>query len=112
MDEDDVEASEQLLQLFMLAFAFDFLIPQTRQSAICEQRLAWDAHCDKHTRRGTFERRLRMKKQSFDKLLSYVREDLTVDLRQACRRGGPTIPELCLCMTLRWLAGGSHLDIC
>jgi len=112
MDEDDVEASEQLLQLFMLAFAFDFLIPQTRQSAIYEQRLAWDAHCDKHTRRGTFKRQLRMKKQSFDKLLSYVREDLTVDLRQACRRGGPIIPELCLHMTLRWLAGGSHLDIC
>ena len=110
MDEDD--DSEQLLQLFTLAYGTDFLIPQKRQSAIYEQRLAWDAYCDKHTRRGTFERRLRMKKQSFDKLLSYIREDLMVDLRQACRRGGPIIPELCLCMTLRWLAGGSHLDIC
>jgi len=52
-----------------------------------------------------------MKKHSFDKLLGCVREDLIVDFNQALRRGGPIIPELCLCMTLRWLAGGSYLDI-
>jgi len=108
----DHEASEQLLQLFILACVTDVLILQTRQPAAWEQRLAWDACCDKHTRQGMFERRLRMKKPSFDKLLGYAKEDLMVDLRQACRRGGPIIPELCLHMTLRWLAGGSHLDIC
>jgi hypothetical protein len=48
---------------------------------------------------------------SFDKLLKIIREDLEVDQDMANLRGGPIIPELCLFCTIRWLAGGSYLDI-
>ena len=53
-----------------------------------------------------------MQKDSFEKLLSYIRHDLIVNEVMAKPRGGAIIPELCLFCTLRWLAGGSYLDIC
>ena len=84
---------------------------ETRSKSVFEQRLLWHECSERHVARGTFKRRLRMDKESFDKLLSYVCDDLLVDEKQANKRGGAVIPELCLCCTLRWLAGGSHLDI-
>ena len=59
-----------------------------------------------------FKIRLRMNKISFDKLLSYIYDALLVNEILAKPRGDPIIPELCLYCTLRWLAGGSYLDIC
>ena len=53
-----------------------------------------------------------MSKESFDKLLEYVRQDLIVNETMANCRGGPIIPEMCLYCTIRYLAGGSYLDIC
>jgi len=82
-----------------------------REGSHFQQRLDWDAHSTNHAQRGTFKARLRMTKVSFDKLLALLRIDLLINEEQASFRGGSTIPELCLCCTLRWLAGGSHLDI-
>jgi hypothetical protein len=48
---------------------------------------------------------------SFNKLLGYSRDDLSVNEEMAMRRGGAIIPELCLYCTIRWLAGGSYSDI-
>ena len=55
-----------------------------------------------------------MSRASFDKLLQYpvIKEELAVNGKMANMRGGPIIPELCMYCTLRWLAGGSYLDIC
>ena len=52
-----------------------------------------------------------MSKESFDKLLGFVREALIVNETKANLRGGIIVPELCLYCTIRWLAGGSYLDI-
>jgi DDE superfamily endonuclease len=49
--------------------------------------------------------------QSFYKLLSYIKDGLIVDNNKANNRGGAIMPEICLFCTLRWLAGGSYLDI-
>ena len=64
-----------------------------RNATTFEQRLAWHDCCERHAARGTFKRRLRMSKESFDKLLSYIHDDLKVDEAQAHRRGGAIIPE-------------------
>ena len=48
---------------------------------------------------------------SFEKLLSFIREDLEVNKDMAMLRGGPILPELALYATLRYLAGGSYSDI-
>jgi hypothetical protein len=53
-----------------------------------------------------------MRKESFDKLLGFIYADLVVNELMANNRGGPIILELCLYATLRYLAGGSYLDIC
>ena len=49
---------------------------------------------------------------SFEKLLLMLRDELEVNEKMADKRGGPIIPELCLYCAIRWLAGGSYLDIC
>jgi DDE superfamily endonuclease len=89
-----------------------YLMPIPRSHSVIEQRLLWDDYCARHQQRGTLMRRLRMRKDSFDKLVVLLEEDLAVNDKAANKRGGAIIPELCLYCTLRYLAGGSYLDIC
>jgi len=109
-----LEDETDLLVLWMAACGIeDATGPgQERNPSIFEQRLAWNDFCELHISRGTFDRRLRMTKASFDKLLSYLVDYLWINETQADRRGGGITPELCLYCTIRWLAGGSYLDIC
>jgi len=83
----------------------------TREPSHFQQRINWLKFSDDPARHGTFKRRLRMSKVSFDKLLNLLRYDLLSDEEQASCRGGSIIPEVCLHVTIRWLAGGSHLDV-
>ena len=116
MQEEMSEVSDLdvlvVTQVFLLAAGL-MMFPQKkdRNPSVFEQRLHWEAYCMKHTTRGTFMRRLRMSKQSFNLLLSYLWDFLMVNESQAKIRGGSICPELCLYCTLRWLAGGSYLDI-
>jgi DDE superfamily endonuclease len=50
-------------------------------------------------------------KAIFDKLLAMIYDSLLVNETKGNSRGGTILPELCLYCTLRWLAGGSYLDI-
>ena len=109
LDDDDVFL---YLQLLIFMYGCWVFLPFQRNPSFFEQRICWDKYCDKHTRKKTFKVRLRMHKKSFDKLLGYIRHDLIVNEVMAKPRGGAIIPEICLFCTLRWLAGGSYLDIC
>jgi DDE superfamily endonuclease len=82
-----------------------------RNASIIEQRLVWNNFVGKYGARPDFERSIRMKLSSFKVLLSYIYQELLVDDLQASRRGSPIIPELCLFCTIRYLSGGSYLDI-
>jgi hypothetical protein len=84
---------------------------QERNPGIVEQRLLWDTFTGKYGDRPDFVRSIRMKLESFNLLLSCIRNDLEVDELQASRRGTPILPELCLFCTIRYLAGASYLDI-
>jgi hypothetical protein len=61
-----------------------------------------------------FRKMFRMKRSSFDKLFSAIEPLLyTPNNLMACRSSGSCISKLAkLYCTLRWLAGGSYLDIC
>jgi hypothetical protein len=61
-----------------------------------DQRLSWSSFCNKRVPRGTFKRCLRMTNESFDKLLSYVYDELLVKEQMADMCGGSIIPEICL----------------
>lgn len=100
-----------LLHLYLFTVAVLLSLPEKRNPSLFDQRLAWEAYCFRHEKRGTLTRRLRMTKESFDKLLQMVESSLLVKETYANMRGGPIIPALCLYCTLRWLAGGSYLDI-
>ena len=68
--------------------------------------MAQYVHCPK------FERTIRMRRCSFYKLVELIRKGVQCDESMATRRGGAITPEMCTYLTLRYLAGGSYLDIC
>jgi hypothetical protein len=45
---------------------------------------------EKHGKRQFYRRHLRMKPKSFEKLLSYIKDDIQPDERMAAMRGGAT----------------------
>jgi hypothetical protein len=110
-DEDFLELAAVLHVVLLLAGAVLLLVPDERKSPLYEQRMAWNHYSERHNQRGTFARRLRMTKASFDKLVGLIEQDLAVDEASANLRGGAIIPEICLYCTLRYLAGGSYLDV-
>ena len=111
-DEDD-EIIERMavLHVLMLCVSALSMLPVNRNRSLIEQRLVWDEYSARHQQRGTLLRRLRMRKDSFDKLVLLLADDLVVDEAAASKRGGAIIPEICLYCTLRYLAGGSYLDV-
>jgi DDE superfamily endonuclease len=110
-DDDELLDCLVVLQLLGLCVSALYMFPVSRNSSLIEQRLRWNEYCSRHQQRGTLFRRLRMRKDSFDKLVLLLVESLVVDQVAANKRGGPIIPEICVYCTLRYLAGGSYLDI-
>jgi hypothetical protein len=87
VEEDAVEMLE-LLQLLVAFMVVLYYIPEPRRkSTFFDQRLAWNHYCEKHQQQGTLTRRLRMKKESFDKPVLLLKEDLIVNEKEANRRG-------------------------
>lgn len=59
-----------------------------------------------------FSRMFRMGRTAFGKLLNLIKENISVNQQQAINSSGSCIPNVTrLAATLRWLAGGSYLDI-
>lgn len=59
----------------------------------------------------SFELTIRMNRRTFNLLVSLLEPSLLVDEEMSCRRGGAINPSMCVYMTLRYLAGGSHHDL-
>jgi len=104
-------AASFFVHMMMFTVGVFYCIPHVRNPSIVEQRLIWSDYEKRNMRRGTFRRAMRMEKHSFDKLVELIRSDLVVDKTMAKLRGGPIIPELCVFCTIRYMAGGSCLDI-
>lgn len=86
--------------------------PLSRSPTTNCQKLVWKKFISRYGKDDKFiKRHLRMSLQSFYKLLSYIKKDLIVSEYFSEKRGGSVLPEICLFCTLRWLAGGSYLDI-
>jgi hypothetical protein len=83
-----------------------------RPSSLFLQRLNWEKFVQLTSHTPTFRRHIRMDHESFQELLGYIREEISVgDSSMAAIRGGQIIPEIRLYAVLRWLAGGSYTDI-
>lgn len=113
-DDDDDDEICIMLNLLLLAGTSYALIASmfpTRNPSVLDQRRCWNEYLERHKNNPKLHRHLRMSLDSFNKLLSHIRADLEVNERMAFLRGGAIIPEVCLFVTLRFLAGGSYLDI-
>ena len=97
--------------LFFLDFAYDFLFGDQRSTPLVEQRMNWLEHQETLERRGVFHRTYRMSPESFARLALLLEVALS-NKHRVGGLGGPLIPEVCLHCVIRYLAGGSYLDIC
>lgn len=84
---------------------------ESRNPSLFTQRLNWEAFVATYGDRRDYKRHMRMTRTSFDKLLSFIRNDLEKDQHMAWLRGGPILPEIMLYCCIRWLAGGMYSDI-
>jgi hypothetical protein len=78
------------------------------------QRMQWDSRVQTLRDQKMFDRTYRMTYFAFCHLVEMLRPALEVDHRFAKlrARAGAIIPELCLHCVIRYLAGGSYLNIC
>ena len=53
--------------------------PEVGRTAIARERLCWNDHADKSEREGTFQRKIRMKRRTFKKLVALLRPALERD---------------------------------
>ena len=87
------------------------LSPTSWSCSTFDQRLCWSTFVSNHGRRTELKWYLHMSLTSFEKLLSFIRQSLKVDMAMVELRGGVIIPEIALYCTLRYIAGGLYTDI-
>ena len=112
-DEDSNEEEDHLL--FMTALASVPPEKSSRASFYVRERLEWDRHVVQLENEGprAFHALYRMHHPSFVKLCSLIHPLVSVDpVMSKIRTGkGPITTEIALHCLLRWLGGGSYLDI-
>ena len=120
MSEEDDEAYQQKRQriiytavlVAVATIKLSLYKVTRRRNCLFPNRLSWDNHLSIHSENAQFHRALRMPLLSFQKLVNILRPRLQRDEQQASLRGGVIVPEISVFVALRWLAGGSFLDIC
>ena len=112
MDDDDDEEDEEMTFLLLSAAADS---SKRRHSYYVRDRIEWDAHVAELEQEpeGAFYECYRMEPESFTKLCSKIQPFISIDAKMSqVRTGkGPITTEILLHCLLRWLAGGSQIDI-
>ena len=84
---------------------------KSRRKCIFDQCLSWHTFAQQHSVCPEFHRHLHMSFGSFEELVGLLQESLTVKQDMASLWGGANIPQLCVYVTLWYLAGRSYMDI-
>lgn len=107
-DLRQVALKQKVVASWLLANEYEFFT--TRGERFLRNRLCWDQHLSKLRKEsGAFETFYRMKENAFDVLLQLICPKLCMDHN---RYGNQAIlPEIYLHCVIRFLAGGSYLDI-
>ena len=114
MEDDDDDSDEQLgyFLIFLSTLASKY---SPRPSFFVRNRIEWNTHVTELFLESSrsFYQLYRMNLPSFNKLCSLIDPVVRVDpVMSHVRTGkGPILTEIALHCLLRWLAGGSHLDI-
>jgi hypothetical protein len=116
-DEEERQDAATIVVLAAVAATVIMSSTYTQGQSICHvrDRLEWDFHVRQlQLEEGdAFCRFFRMSHSSFMKLCTWINPFLSVnDKMSQIRTGkGPITPEIALHCLLRWLSGGSYLDI-
>jgi DDE superfamily endonuclease len=118
-DDDDLDEDKDYKTFSRLAVAASIAVVKSRRKSrkacFVRTRLEWDLHVEQLHEEGpqSFARLYRMNYSSFMKLLDILRPALLTNEKMSRVRTpfGPITPQIALHCTLRWLAGGSYLDI-
>ncbi|MBV5267579.1 MAG: transposase family protein, partial [Burkholderiaceae bacterium] len=117
-DSSDEEEDDDFIVMAAAAAAVATIksAAPARSPSYFRDRLEWNPHAEELLQEGdvAFRRLYRMTHASFVKLCSYIHPFVTMDESMSRRRTGgkgPITTELALHCLLRWLSGGSHLDI-
>jgi hypothetical protein len=110
MDDEEMETVEQVLS------AIPTMLTEQRNNQIpIRDRMEWDNHVQQLMEEGPMEftRMYRICHSSFLKIVDIVRPSLIINETMSQVRAGnqPILPEISVHCLLRWLAGGSYLDI-
>jgi hypothetical protein len=114
LHEDIFDGEWLVIAFYLLWQSYEFLFEGTRNPPIEKQRVNWEEHRHNLIQRGHFHRSYRMSPASFDILVGILGTTLVINPTKSYARSkaGPIIPEIRLHCLMRYLAGGSYLDIC
>jgi hypothetical protein len=111
-EEEEVEEEDEIFETNIAAIST--IINQRSEAYTCD-RISWQEHIQELFDEGptAFARMYRMKYESFNKLLIIIKPYLKTDSKMSMIRTGktPITPEIYLHCLIRWLSGGSYLDI-
>lgn len=99
-----------LVMLCILARGGNARTPQRRKAKF-SSRLDMDEYIEKYRLDPDLVRQLRMPIESFNMLVSLLKEPLMRNKKMADLRGGLVDPSLCVFCMLRYLSGGKYLDV-
>jgi len=116
MDDSDEEQEEDEDMLLACVLVGEYLEEKDeRPKFYVRERIAWEQHMSELAAEGNdaFQQLYRMDYSSFLKLCSIIRPQVQVNDEMSRRRTGKdsVTVEMMLHCLLRWLAGGSYLDI-
>jgi hypothetical protein len=112
-DSDGESDDEDFQEGAVVCFAAAFTALAVRETFYARQLLIWSKHVQRLRREGMFNRTYRMDEQHFHRLLALLGPRLAVDGMMSTRRTGvsPISEEVVLHCTLRYMAGGSYLEV-
>jgi hypothetical protein len=113
-EEEEAEEEDDDATMIILA-AIAVSDKKSRASFYVRDRLEWEAHVEELLGEGPLDfcNMYRMEHESYVKLCKFINTDVSRDPEMSRRRTGkgPITTEIALHCLLRWLAGGSYLDI-
>jgi len=110
-EEDEEENDEELLLVYLATILCILETPSVPKAApYVHIRTKWDEHVRKLIHECLFDRTYRMTHRTFKTLVSLIRVELNHKAHQS-RVPEPVTVELMVALTLRYLAGGSVLDL-
>jgi DDE superfamily endonuclease len=112
---DSEDDEDNCSNLMIIAAVISTASKKQRISFFVRDRIEWEDHVAKLLSEGesAFARMYRMSHGSFTKLCSILHPHLTMNAEMSSLRTkkGPITTEIALHCLLRWMAGGSYLDI-